>query len=381
MTTIYYTEDIFIDFYYNCCPSLFMPDPVRKAASDFVSIIEDNRKITRSQSFYILRILKTYSKAVDALNYEYTVALSFPKWKNEFRTLDTSRRIWVEDTKVCLKFPYQIKDTVYSVIHNIRYDVVRQLYFISLHKINKIHLLTDLLAEFHFEIDESFDMLVGEVEDIWNNYDLYNPYSTIINNQVHIINGAQSADDWWKTNATGNVNSDLLLAKNMGFQYTGNAVTMFEKIAAAPTNLFWMSDASKFLDLAMTSTGKTCVVLDRASDSLAWIQLLVETAKVKDIPISNIKVCIRSQSQLRMESYIKEHSLNNNWSDAKIIIFVYRPNKWFAQYIDEVSVLATNQLYPSTNSLTKDWMESHPCVVHLETTKPSIKKDKHIVNL
>ena len=47
----------------------------------------------------------------------------------------------------------------------------------------------------------------------------------------------------------------------------------------------------------------------------------------------------------------------------------------------DVKMLVTNNIYPPTNTMTKDWFNSHPCVVYLGDTKPTEQRGQKIVEL
>ena len=48
---------------------------------------------------------------------------------------------------------------------------------------------------------------------------------------------------------------------------------------------------------------------------------------------------------------------------------------------EDITIIATNNLYPHTSQVTKDWLDSHPCVIYLGDIKPSEQKGKKIVEL
>jgi len=49
--------------------------------------------------------------------------------------------------------------------------------------------------------------------------------------------------------------------------------------------------------------------------------------------------------------------------------------------LDDVTLLVTNNVFPPTNVMTRDWFNSHPCVIYLGDIKPSETKGQKIVEL
>jgi hypothetical protein len=47
----------------------------------------------------------------------------------------------------------------------------------------------------------------------------------------------------------------------------------------------------------------------------------------------------------------------------------------------DVKIILTNSLFPIPSSIAQDWMQSHPCVIHIGDQKASRMRDKNIVEL
>jgi hypothetical protein len=94
-------------------------------------------------------------------------------------------------------------------------------------------------------------------------------------------------------------------------------------------------------------------------------------------------VCFRESknSDTGINGWIKHHNVGGRVEDGKILIFEYKPAKWLFKQSEDVKMLVTNNLYPPTNQVTKDWFESHPCVIYLGDIKPSEQRGQQIVEL
>ncbi len=68
-------------------------------------------------------------------------------------------------------------------------------------------------------------------------------------------------------------------------------------------------------------------------------------------------------------------------NESKISIFLHKPPKWIFKNNIVFSMVATNGLYPQTVGMTRHWISSHSCVIHLGSIKPSHSKDIKIVEL
>jgi hypothetical protein len=169
----------------------------------------------------------------------------------------------------------------------------------------------------------------------------------------------------------------------MGFLYTGQIETTTQKIASSPANTFWLKDFTEFFRLCNSVSGKIAVVIDRSSDTLAWLQNFVRSADEAGVQRDEIRVCFRENkdSDTGVNEWIKLAGVGGKIEGGRIYIFEHKPAKWLFKDKDDVTIIATNNLYPHTNQITKDWLDSHPCVIYLGDIKPSEQKGRKIVEL
>lgn len=391
MQTPTHVEEIFEQFY-----KLIIADkiPVQEqdesACYSFFEAIALGNLLTENQQKYILKILDKYKVFSLACQLDYQENLLSPLWKNPTRIIDRSKKVWVEEDDenifVCLKFPYQLKDIFekefephqkYSV-----WELDRRVRKISIYNINLI-LLNEFLLKHHFEIEESFCIALAQYEEIINQQDHLLPTFEIVNKEVKLINAAPDAESWWNENKTSLLDTNILLAKSMGFRLISRASSTVEQIASADTNQFWINDNQTFLDLVNAIDGRVCVLVDRVSDTKEWVQSFVAAADAAGIPRNTIKVCFRESKNEKtgFNQWVKEQNLGGPVEEGKILIFQHKPAKWLFKNQESVKILATNNLYPSTNALTKDWFTTHPCVVYLGDIKPSKSRNTKIVQL
>jgi hypothetical protein len=209
------------------------------------------------------------------------------------------------------------------------------------------------------------------------------PHSTITEHGVVLFNSTEDADVYFDEHASGNIVNDLMLAKNMGYLLKASPTTMAEKIAANSKNSFWIKYNKDFLSLCQHVNGKICIIIDRSSNALEWLKEFAEAIKEVNIDKSSVKVCFRmpKDDASGFNAWVSENGFGGKVEEGNILIFSHKPAKWLFKDIKSVTMLVTNNLYPSTNPITKDWLHTHPCVIYLGDIKPSLFKDQNIVEL
>jgi hypothetical protein len=123
--------------------------------------------------------------------------------------------------------------------------------------------------------------------------------------------------------------------------------------------------------------------LDRTADALSWLQQFVADADLHNISRDDIKVCFRENkdSKSGLNDWIRLAGVGGKVESGKILIFESKPAKWLFKDVNDVKMLVTNNLYPPSYSMTRDFFNSHPCVIYLGDIKPSEQKGQKIVEL
>ena len=390
-----YVEDIFLQFYDLATIDQIVLQPQDHAAcSSFYSAIAQGKELTQNQANFILKLLSKYQSSLKKSSLDYTDALQNPQWRTSFRILDLSKKIFVEKdntgtVQICVKFPYQLKkefdeefEDQRSTANKSIWDPERKLRQLSVYDANLIQLY-EFALKHKFEIDDTFMIALAEVEEIWQNQEEVLPFSSIRNNWVVLGNSSAETDEWFKTHSSGLIDNDLLLAKSMGYQYSDKPHTMIEKIAASDSNSFWIKNNTEFLNLCNSVTGRVCIILDRTSNTLDWLNQFINDADTAGIDRNEIKVCFRESKEqdTGINEWIKTNGVGGKVETGRILIFEFKPAKWLFKEKESVKLLVSNNLYPPTNQLTKDWVGSHPCVIYLGDIKPSEQRGQNIVEL
>ena len=395
MSSLSYAEDVFLEFYDLVVGLKLRVQPQDLSAlTSFYNIVSVDNQLTENQANFILKLFQKYKIPAELANFSFGGPIEKLAWKKSFRIIDFTKRVFVEidasgRPMVCMRFPYQLKKSFEEEFPSKNHadnsnfwDHDQKIRKLSLYDHNLIH-IHEFVKKHGFEIDDTFLIALGEVEEIWQSSESVIPCCDIIDDQVSLINAPSDALEYFSNNLTGKLANDLMLAKSMGYLYRGQAISFLERISANSSNAFWIKENTNFLQLVKSINGKVCVILDRASRSRDWIKSFVVDADAVGVSRDDIKICFRltKDEDHGFNQWIKDAGLGGKVEDGKIYIFNHKPAKWLFKDNNDVKLLASNNLFPSTNTLAKDWFSSHPCVIYLGDIKPSEQRGQKIVEL
>ena len=388
MTIPYYIEDIFIEFV-DICSMHGVPLQYqdRSAAHSFYQNIQQGNHFTENQAKYVIKILYKYRNVMkEYLDYEDKLEL--PQWKNPFRVIDLSMKVWVEHDGdlpwICFKFPFQIKESFdeefkiwnQSVGARSIWDKERKIRKLQLYDFNLIQIY-EFAKRSNFEIEDSFMDAMAAIEEIWQSSELVSKRCQVNEDEVSLVNAGEDAINYFNNHKTQSISHNLLLAKNMGYLLDKHPASIIEKIASSPTNTFWIKSEEEFIKLAYETSGKIAIILDRSEESLPWIKNLAETIDRCGFDKSDFRVCFRASNEIDPDfnKWVSKNNFGGKIDTAKFLIFQHKPAKWLFNGENDVIIVASNSLLPSTNTTTKAIFKSHPCVVHIGEYKPTRQKD------
>jgi len=390
-----YAEDLFVDFYKLVCQQKF---PVQgqdfSPISSFYEKITADEQLTKNQANFLVKLLEKYKNLSASHGLDYRDRLDDLTFRNDFRVLDLSKKIYVENKdgklEICLKFPFQLKKTFDDEINVNQENINRVSHWDQNDKVRRLKLydfnliaLYEFAVKHAFEIDDSFMSVLAEIEEIWQNSEDLSPYAEINLTGVILKNAGDEINQWWELHKTNIISQDLLLAKSMGFVYQEKPQNFVEKIASSTENSFWIKSNEDFFSLIQNLNQKIVIILDRTSKTLSWLQNFVSDAEKFAIPRNEIKVCFRDgkDSNNGLNEWIKSAGVGGKVEEGKILIFESKPAKWLFKQQENVIMLVTNNIYPPTNSLARDWFHCHPCVIYLGDVKPTESRGHKIVEL
>lgn len=394
-----YVEEIFENFYKLAIAHrlLLSKQDYTATHSLYEYCISDQKFLTANQANYLLKILARYQKDSADLDLDYRDDLKNPQWKKPFRTLDLTKRVFVEvDSEkrvwICLKFPYSLKETFDNEVksnksnsENNRWDHERKLRLVEAYKHNVMH-INDFVNHHNFDIDTSFLDLVSQVEEIWQQQDDIIPKSTITEQGVVLLNTSLDTENYFIGNKTGDKDHDIFLAKTMGFpvRLDRPPQTVCEVISSKDANQFWLKEFNKFFELYKSVGGVACIIVDRnTKDVLSWLNKFVSEAEKMDCK-KDIKICFRDSNEgsSKLNSWIKENNLGGKVEEGKIFVFLQKPHKWLFKNKIDVKIIGTNcYVPPLSDSITANWLFNHPCLCYLGDVKPTVIRNFKIVGV
>lgn len=389
----YYIEDIFLEFIDITQQQMISMQPHdRSAAYSFYQNIINGNSFTEAQAKYILKILYKYRNVIKPwLDYEDFI--ESPVWKKPFRVLDMSKKVWVEIQEglpwIGMKFPFQFKeifdkefDTWSDRGTRTFWDKNIKARMMMLYDYNLVQVY-DFCKTNNFEIDNSFMDSIANVEEIWNSQDYFKKYSTIEDNDVKLHNADSDSLAYFEKNKKDSIADNLMLAKRMGYFFNKKPSNIFEKIASHEGNKFWIKNIVDFINLCYKLTGKVCIILDRNSKTEDWIKNLSQVISENGFNHKDFRVCFRTNNKENPDfnKWVNENNFGGKIDTAKFLIFQQKPAKWLFKDRNDVIIVSSNDLLPTSNTTTKAMFTNHPCVIYFDEYKPVPAQKENIIEL
>lgn len=357
--------------------------------------VQTEGSLTKKQSFLLLKILSRYQNSTNG-KIDLISILAAPKWRSNFRKLDYSKSICIEQGQdkirwIVMKFPYDLLKEFESTLISdhtrpkVHWDSDRRVRKLSFYDFNIIQ-VNEFVKAHEFNIDDSFVEAVNCVEEIWQQYDDLTPYSCVVNNNVVIKNAVPDAKNYFNHNQRTTLNENMLLAKQMGYtlQLDHAPNSVLEKIVSNKENHFWVKHNNQFFELYKSLNRVSVIIVDRnTKDIISWLDQFIADADSNMVSRKDIRICFREskESRIPLNDWIKENDLGGKIDSGKIFIFKQKPAKWVFSNDVTVDIVATNSFTPINEPTTRMWIDSHPCVLFISEIKPTTSRNKQIANL
>ncbi len=395
MLKSHYIEDVFIEFIAYCDRQVIqLSHQDLTAANSFNNVLSNGNQLTKNQGNFIIKILQKYRMFAKMAGLDYSSALDNPQWKKPFRVLDLSKRAYIEKDEdgsiwVCLKFPFALKEVFEKEISPVVKDYsssvwdaeerVRKLKFYNFNLVE----IFEFLQKHQFEIDDTFMITLAEVEEIWQNSEEISPGCTIQWSGVELVNPSEDAKTFFSEKKSGNIASDLLLAKSMGYPYLEKPQNSVEKIAFLPETNFHLKSIESFFEIYKSVGGPVAVILNKGDNSENWVKEFCAVSKDFGIDSEEIRICFRldKQEDRGFNQWIKDSGYGGKVESGNIFIFQNKPPKWLFSEGKNVKIIVTNSLYPIPSATTQTWMDNHTCVFFVGDIKAAHVKEKKIAEL
>lgn len=374
-TKLEFVEEIFVELYNTLSKNKKLKSIVdQEALKSLFYVCSGPGSLTQKQSAFVIRLIKKYRNDWPA---NYTEALATPKFKRPFRVAD-SKQAWIEqihgELMVLLKYPYALKNEFERTFLPsesiwIPEKSARGFKFYSGH-VEKAY----TFAKRHgFNISSQLEEACKFVKT--QQKKTPTPHCIVKNNQVILVNASTTANEYFNSKKKGDKKSDLMLAKGMGYslkkQNDPDDLDMFAALASADTNSFWVDSYTKLFDLVKHSVLPVLLIVDRSSLPVDWIQRFIENAKFSGVDYS-VKVLTDASSPVELVEYASKTHYNDSTSNNKIFITVHSLQSWFPCQ-EPVGMVVTNMINIPTNTLTREYLSSHPVTVYFSTVRPTVK--------
>jgi hypothetical protein len=396
MDPVLYIEDIFLKFYEivfekSITIDRFDIDPCR----NFYRLCIEDKPLTERQGIFMVKILEKYKDSVKDVFFDYSECLALKKFKRDFRIIDNSKKIYLEEengqTSICFQFPFSFKDTFdrefgrqLEFPYYSKWDAVKKARTIDLFSVN-ILTVYDFVEKNQFFIDDSFFSILADLDHALENQDSIIPSSYLINQQIGFISIPEETKHEFLEKNFDTIDQQLFYAKTMGYPclLKENVKDPLSKIISSKSNIFWTPEIDYLFSLYKKLKVKVVIIIDRAQDQIQWLDRFLHKSIENNIPNSKIKICFRENKEddKGLNKWIKNNNLGGKIEDSDILIFNHKPAKWVFKEDNFVKILVTTMINPSTHAVTKDWLETHPCVIYLTDIRPTIKGNKKIVQL
>ena len=269
MTNLTYIEDLFVRVIDIMDQNLLgMQYHDQSAARSFYNSLRAGKDLTEKQGAYVLKIIHKYRNSVKPF-IDVEPHLEHPMWRNPFRVVDRSKKVWVEQEAtrtplICLKFPYDLKDDFEQAFRphhgNGHYwNPERKIRQVNLYRANIVE-IQEWVEKHDFEIDDTFVSSVDQIEEIWQDRNNYKPYSVIEDGEVVLKNCAEEVEDYFLKNSNGNLVNDLFLAKSMNYPLKNPNNDIAQKISSNRNNTFWVKRVEDFIKLGYEVNGRVVLL-------------------------------------------------------------------------------------------------------------------------
>ncbi len=391
-----YVEDLFLEFKDLCDrKNIALHHQDDLAAASFYNVLTNGNQLTKNQGNFIIKILQKYRMFAKMAGLDFEDALDNPQWKTNFRVLDLTKKISVEKDEqgemwICVKFPFALKEVFEKEILPVTkdysssiWDPDRKIRRLKFYNFNLVEIF-EFATKHNFEVDDTFMIALGEVEEIWQNEEEIAPYCIKhFGSTVDLCNASEEVTQWWNEHRTCVQAHDLLTAKAMGFPLKETPENLVEKIASSAGTQFWLKNLDQFFEIQKSVNGVVAVILNKGETSQSWVKEFCAEAEKNRIDTGEIRVCFRldKDEDKGFNQWVKDSGYGGKVEGGKIFIFQNKPPKWlFSDNID-VKIIVTNSLYPVPSTTTQTWMDTHTCVCFVGDIKASHIKDKKIVEL
>lgn len=373
--SLYVEEMLQLAVYNNTVKTSTIPVQDFKVIRSMANQVMNNIAMTESQSRLVLRLLSRYSVSLFP-ELDISKDLAHPKFKQKFRVLDTTKKIFLFDDQIIIKFPYNQKynKLINKIPQKAEFDKVKKQYHLPA-TVPVIDSIMDIFKDKGFEIQDKILELYREIVDIKLNEEEYIP---ILDKDLNLKNCDSNLVCYFNSLRSFNPLKDAMLAKRLEIKLDDNLLKnitfncsritkkilsntsdRFVRISADTTQL---SDVFQYLN--ETNSYPCLMIMEDNSTRLESLKSWYEESCKQGLSSSNISVLFRSDTDKDFNSFIRENKLNNPADKNKKLIVVKTKIPKFVITMKQEFRCIISLTNFSVHYTSRKLIDSHPNILY-----------------
>lgn len=349
--------------------------------------------LTERQAVLAIKILAENRNLYDKIE-NFNQLLEAPLYKYPFRSIDTSRKIFVlEKVKIqnttlgypaiAIRFPFDhnLNKLLDKIPGRKNYCIEHRAHCYKLNEENIRNIMT-LFKEKDFIVDSEILEWYDEINKITRTPTEYVPSVIVESFQVKLVNCNKQIEEYFDKHKTGQIIEDLFLAKTMNLFFPSKLLEelvditgyeMSKKLLSQGSYSVSITDYSKADITTMTSNLNAFPVLMLIDEKEMELKNWVTAFNTAGVENSNMSVLFRADKSVTFNEYIKNAKLNNLIDDKTKVVFVKQkiPKILYKINFTPKLVISSSTFYAHYTG--QKLVDSHPAVLYY-TEKQSIGK-------
>ena len=359
-----------------------LPARDRSILFSMASQLKKPLALTERQASLAVKILdenKHLYKSIDELK----SLLAIPLYKYPFRSIDSSRRIFIlKGNHIAVKFPFDngLNKLLDKIAGRKQYNVEHRCHLYHLTEPN-IRAIVTVFKDRDFIIEPQIQQWYEEIETVLQQPTSFVP-SIKIDNGVELLNCNSYAEDYFNKNKTGNLVEDLFLAKTMKLFFREQIHDAIQTLDISEISKKYLINNNSSVTIAtypkndvamLLKEIKAYPVLVLADDDdikfTAWVAAFIQYG----VKQSEMSVLFRSDKNVVFNDYIKDQHLNNLVDEHTKVVFIKNKMPKILYKLDfKPKVVISNSTF-YVHYTSQKVVDSHPAVMYY-TEKQHIGK-------
>ena len=196
--------------------------PVRSMSTT----VQMGRGLSDKQRDLALRIILKYKKQFSKHGYDITYLETDPQWRSPLRKVDRSKSVYIEESKICVRFPFNPQMVDFFRRYSRRRELNIESGYVEWSSEKKVWVLDcteqniqvvyDTTKNENFDYSAEFKIIAEQISTIRKNSNQYVLVCDIYCERVIIRNANESLQEAFLARATGDITYDIGLAKRLG---------------------------------------------------------------------------------------------------------------------------------------------------------------------